>query len=33
MKYEKLTMEIIDFLQKWGLYELTIIFTDEKFVI
>ncbi|MDD6085330.1 MAG: hypothetical protein PUB76_05070 [Oscillospiraceae bacterium] len=28
MKYEKLTMEIIDFLQKWGLWECTVIYSD-----
>ncbi len=28
MMYEKLTIEIIDFLQKWGLWDGTVIFSD-----
>lgn len=28
MKYEKLTLEIIEFLQKWGVWECTLIFAD-----
>jgi hypothetical protein len=28
MKYEKMAMEIIEFLQKWGLWEGTLIFSD-----
>jgi len=28
MKYEKITIEIIEFLQKWGLWESTLIFSD-----